>query len=190
MCWFLLGSQNLRLNLHQASHCHRIPVVSVREGFVLLEKTSISFEFNITRMCWSWKMIPIAFFLLVLFMFYFYFLLFRATLAVYGGSQARGQIGDVATGLHHSHSNAGSEPGLQPTAQLTACQILNSLKGARDPTRNLMATSRICFCCATTGTPLVLLRYNWHTALCKFKVYSIMTWLTNEWFEVKWLLEV
>ena len=40
--------------------------------------------------------------------------------AAYGGSQARGRIGAVATGLHQSHSNAGSEPCLQPTPQLTA----------------------------------------------------------------------
>ena len=32
--------------------------------------------------------------------------------AAYGGSQARGQIGAVATSLHQSHSNAGSEPRL------------------------------------------------------------------------------
>ena len=37
----------------------------------------------------------------------------------YGGPQARGRIGGVAAGLHHSHSNAGSEPRLQPTPQLT-----------------------------------------------------------------------
>ena len=30
----------------------------------------------------------------------------------YGGSQARGPIRAVAAGLHHSHSNARSEPGL------------------------------------------------------------------------------
>jgi len=40
--------------------------------------------------------------------------------SAYGGSQARGQIGAVATGLRQSHSNAGSEPSLQPTPQLTA----------------------------------------------------------------------
>ena len=40
----------------------------------------------------------------------------------YGGSQARGLIGAVATGLRQSHSNAGSEPRLQPTPQLTATQ--------------------------------------------------------------------
>ena len=37
----------------------------------------------------------------------------------YGGSQARGPIEAVAAGLHHGHSNAGSEPHLQPTPQLT-----------------------------------------------------------------------
>jgi len=43
----------------------------------------------------------------------FVFLLFLwATPAAYGGSQARGRIGAVATGLHQSHSNAGSKPRL------------------------------------------------------------------------------
>uniref|UniRef100_A0A8D1INP5 Protein FAM221A n=1 Tax=Sus scrofa TaxID=9823 RepID=A0A8D1INP5_PIG len=32
----------------------------------------------------------------------------------------RGPVGAVATGLRQSHSNAGSEPRLQPTPQLTA----------------------------------------------------------------------
>ena len=40
--------------------------------------------------------------------------------AAYGGSQARSRIGAVATSLHQSHSNAGSEPRLQPTPLLTA----------------------------------------------------------------------
>ena len=40
--------------------------------------------------------------------------------AAYGGSQARGRIGAIATGLHQSHSNAGSELCLQPIPQLTA----------------------------------------------------------------------
>jgi len=38
---------------------------------------------------------------------------------VYGGSQARGQIGAVAAGLRQSHSNLGSEPCLRPTPQLS-----------------------------------------------------------------------
>ena len=47
----------------------------------------------------------------------FLFLLFRAAPVAYGSSQARGRIGATAAGLHHSHSNAGSEPRLLPTPQ-------------------------------------------------------------------------
>ena len=50
----------------------------------------------------------------------FIFCLFRAAPAAYGGSQARGLIRAVATGLRQSLSNARSEPRLQPTPQLTA----------------------------------------------------------------------
>ena len=55
--------------------------------------------------------------------FPFFFCLFvfsRATLVAHGGSQARGRIGAVASSLRHGHSNAGSEPHLRPTPQLTA----------------------------------------------------------------------
>ena len=45
---------------------------------------------------------------------------FRATGATYGNSQSRGLIGTTAAGLHHSHSNARSEQGLQNTLQLVA----------------------------------------------------------------------
>ena len=40
--------------------------------------------------------------------------------AAYVGSQARGPIGAAAAGLRQSHSNAWSEPHLQPTPQLKA----------------------------------------------------------------------
>ena len=49
-----------------------------------------------------------------------FFCLFRAAPMAYGRSQVRGRIGTAAAGLHHSHSNAGSEPHLQPTPQHTA----------------------------------------------------------------------
>jgi len=55
--------------------------------------------------------------------FFFFFCLFAISWAAptaYGGSQARGQIGAVATNLRQSHSNAGSEPRLRPTPQLMA----------------------------------------------------------------------
>ena len=55
------------------------------------------------------------------FFFLWVFLVFsRASPVAHGGSQPRGQIRAVAAGLYHSHSNAGSEPQLQPTPQLTA----------------------------------------------------------------------
>ena len=59
-------------------------------------------------------MISILLSLLLLFLF------FRAALVAYGGSQARGRTGATAAGLHHSHSNAGSELCLRPTPQLKA----------------------------------------------------------------------
>ena len=58
--------------------------------------------------------VPFGFFVL------FCFLLFRATPAAYGSSQARGCIGAAAAGPRHSHSNVGSKPRLQPIPQLMA----------------------------------------------------------------------
>ena len=49
-----------------------------------------------------------------------FFCHFRAIPMAYGGSQARSQIRAVAAGLHHSHSNTGSEPHLKPIPQLMA----------------------------------------------------------------------
>ena len=66
-------------------------------------------------------------FLFFLFFIYIYFkniYLFIVIYApaAYGDSQARGPIEATAAGLHcsQSHNNAGSEPSLRPTAQLTA----------------------------------------------------------------------
>ena len=67
--------------------------------------------------------------------------------------EARGLIGAVAAGLHHSHSSARSEPSLRPTSQPTATPILNPQSKARDGTRNPMVHSQIRFLCATTETP-------------------------------------
>ena len=49
-----------------------------------------------------------------------FFSFFRAAPVAYGNSQARGLIGAVAADLRQSQSNAGSEPHLQPTPQLTS----------------------------------------------------------------------
>ena len=59
-------------------------------------------------------------YLFCLFVFASFFAFSRAAPAAYGGSQARGLIGAVATGLRQSHSNTGSELSLRPTPQLTA----------------------------------------------------------------------
>ena len=90
-------------------------------------------------------------FFLIYFLF-FVFLSFRAAPMACGGSQARGLIGAVATGLHHSHSNARSELHLQPTPQLTAMPIFNPLSEARDRTCNPMVLRQTRFCCVMTGS--------------------------------------
>ena len=53
------------------------------------------------------------------FVFVFVFCLFRAALVAYRVPRL-GVEGASAAGLHHSHSNAGSELRLRPTPQLTA----------------------------------------------------------------------
>ena len=67
-----------------------------------------------------YKFLVILFFVLLLLLF----LLFRAASVAHGGSQARVRIGATAAGRHHSHSNAGSEPRLQPAPQFTAAPDL------------------------------------------------------------------
>ena len=52
--------------------------------------------------------------------FKIFFFLFTATPAACGSSRARGEIGAAAAGLHHSHSNMGSQLHLRPAVQLVA----------------------------------------------------------------------
>ena len=52
--------------------------------------------------------------------FFFFFCFFRAAPTAFGGLQARGLVGAVATGLHHGHSNASSQLRLRSTPQLMA----------------------------------------------------------------------
>ena len=79
--------------------------------------------------------------IIISFFFAFFFMLFRATLAAYGGSQARGPVRATAASLYHGSRQ---------------CQILN-LSETRDGTRNFMVPSWIHFHCTTTGTPLFFL---------------------------------
>ena len=88
--------------------------------------------------------------------FLFFIFFFRAKPAAYGGSQARGLIRVVATGLCHSHSNARFKPHLRLYHSSQQCQILKPLHEARDRTHKLMVPSQIHFCCTTLGTPIIL----------------------------------
>ena len=49
---------------------------------------------------------------------YLFSFFFRAKPMAYRSSQAKGQIGTAAAGLHHGHSNTSSKPHLPPTPQL------------------------------------------------------------------------
>ena len=57
---------------------------------------------------------------MLLLLMYLFIFLFTVAPAAYGNYQTRGQTGAAAAGVHHSHSNAGSEQHLQPTPELAA----------------------------------------------------------------------
>ena len=108
-------------------------------------------------------------FLLIIFVF----CLFRATPAAYGGSQARGLIGAIAAGLHHSHSHARSELRLPPTPSSWQHRILNPLGEARDWIHNLMVPSQIHFRCAMTEAPVgsFKIRFSFSTWNLSFHIF-------------------
>ena len=71
----------------------------------------------------------------------------------YGISQARGRIRATAASLYHIHSNAGSEPRLQPIPQLMATwdsQPTEQKLGMKPGI--LIDINWIRFFCAVTGT--------------------------------------
>ena len=99
-----------------------------------------------------WLYYFILYYIMLHYIIYIYVCLFvfsRAVPAAYGGSQARGWIGVIATGLHYSHSNIGSKPVWDLHHSSWQCPILNPLSEARYRTHNLMVPSWIHFCCAT-----------------------------------------
>ena len=101
-----------QLILEAANSMMLPPMIQVSRDF-----TVISRVFN-SSIYIFWCMLFLALFTLL-----FFFCLFDISWgapAAYGGSQARGLIGGVATSLLQSHSNAGSEPRLQPSPQLMA----------------------------------------------------------------------
>ena len=68
------------------------------------------------------------------FFLFVFFCFFRAAPMAYRSSQARGQIGATAAGLHHSHSNMGCEQHLWPTHSSWQRWICNPLSKATDRT--------------------------------------------------------
>ena len=126
--------------------------------------------------------------------FFFFVLLFRATPAAHGGSQARGRNGALAASLHHSHSNAGSERVCDLHHSSQQRLILNPLSEDRDQTRILMDTSRLlplsqdgntflCFILITIGRKQVsqkgmeeeIFRGISTSSVCSFKNYIYTT---------------
>ena len=77
------------------------------------------------------------------FIFFLSFCIFRAAHMAYGGSQARGLIGAVAAGLHHSHSGSDSSRVCNLHHSSWQRRILNPLSKVKDWTCNLMVPSWI-----------------------------------------------
>ena len=104
------GAWNLRPFMHPGvafnDHCSSRPALGSTWLLPLFSQCVWIFAMAVKReSCWG-----IVFFLFAC--------LFRTAHSAYGSCQAKGQIGVAAAGLHHSHSNTGSKPCLQPIPQL------------------------------------------------------------------------
>ena len=75
------------------------------------------------------------------FFFFFCHVFFRGTPVAYGSSQARGRIGTVDTGLHHSTPDLSCICDLHHSSW--QCRTLNPLIEARDQTHILLDTSQV-----------------------------------------------
>ena len=78
--------------------------IKARKKILTHNPTSLETAVNNTLACILLLFLCIHF----LWAFFFFFLLFKATPAAYGSSQATGLMGAIAAGLCHSHSNVGS----------------------------------------------------------------------------------
>ena len=79
-----------------------------------------------------WAVAEVFFFFF--FFFFWSFCLFRAAPTAYGGSQARGLIGVLAAGLHHSYSNATSASATYSTAPGNAGFLTHWARPEIEPT--------------------------------------------------------
>ena len=95
-----LPDPNWVFDLQCSSQQHQIlnPLSRARDWTPVLTDTSQ------VHYCWATVRTPVFFCLFVCFVcfFFFFFVFFRAEPVAYGGSQARGWIGAVASDLHHS----------------------------------------------------------------------------------------
>ena len=96
-----------------------------------------------------------------LFIYFCLFAISWAAPAAYGGSQARGLIGATVASLRQSHSNAGSEPRLRPTPQLTAIPDPQPTEQGQgiEPATSWFLVGFVNHC-ATTGTPVPYFRFH------------------------------
>ena len=131
--------------------------------------------------------------------FFLFFLFFCLFLGLhpqqYGGSQARGLIGAVATCLPQSHSNSGSKPCLWPTpAHGNAISLTHWERPGIEPTTSWFLV-RFINHCTTMGTP----GWNFHSKRYKHPyvqcstVHNSKTWkskcpLTEEWIKKMWYI--
>ena len=91
-----------------------------------------------------------------IFFFFLYFAISRATPAAYGGSQARGLIGAVATGPCHSHGNMGIQAvsTTYTTAHGNTRSLTHWVRPGIEPTTSWFLVGFVNHW-ATTGTPVL-----------------------------------
>ena len=116
------------INIYTFFYLYQLPLCSITSDWiqfpVLYSRTSLLIHSKCNSLHLltpnSQSILPLFFLFFLFFFFCLFFAFSRAAPAAYGGFQARGLIGAIATSLHQNHSNAGSEPRLLPTPQLTA----------------------------------------------------------------------
>ena len=107
------------------------------------------------------------------FFFFFFFCLFRATPTAYGGSQARGLIGAPAPAYTRTTAVLGVSHICELYHSSQQRWILNPLSEARDRTCNLIVPSQICFCCAMTVTPIVIILQVYFSSVMSKLIFTL-----------------
>ena len=116
VCLILLWSENVLCRTLFLFNMLRFLLVSLGDVTGISAFVGWSFLWLSIRPGWFRALFGSSAPLLIFCRLFLFFCLFVAC----GGSQARGPVGAVATGLHHSHCNTGSKLHLPPTLQLTA----------------------------------------------------------------------